>query len=121
MPKKATTTKEDIIEGAFQLVREKGHDSLTARNLAAFLGCSTQPIMYQFPSMDALKDVTYQRADAAHSEYILAAEDLLGIGLRYIRFAGFSKCVQFCTLFWAAEKDFPSGEQSNMADMNGDW
>ena len=88
MPRNPTTTKEDIIEGAFQLIREQGHEALTVRNLASFLGCSTQPVMYQFPSMDALRDLTYQRADAFHSAYILAAEDLLGIGLRYIRFAG---------------------------------
>ncbi len=87
MPKKPTTTKEAMLEGAFRLVREKGHEALTARNLASFLGCSTQPIMYQFPNMEILKDLTYQRADAFHSEYILEAGDLVEIGLRYIRFA----------------------------------
>ena len=88
MSKKPTATKEAMIEGAFRLIREKGHEYLTARNLAAFLGCSTQPIMYQFPNLDVLRDLTYQRADAFHSDYILAGEDLLEIGLRYIRFAG---------------------------------
>ena len=87
MPKKPTTTKEAIIEGAFQMIREKGHAFLTARNLAAFLGCSTQPIMYQFPNLDTLRELAYQKADAFHSEYILAGGDLLGMGLRYIRFA----------------------------------
>ena len=87
MPKKPTTTKEAMIEGAFQLIREQGHEALTVRNLASFLGCSTQPIMYQFPNTDTLRDLTYQKADAYHSAYILAAGDLLEIGLRYIRFA----------------------------------
>ena len=96
MPKKPTTTRDAMIEGAFQLIREKGHESLTARNLAAFLGCSTQPIMYQFPNLDMLRDLVYQKADAFHSdqkadafhsEYILAGGDLLEIGMRYIRFA----------------------------------
>lgn len=76
-----------MIEGAFQLIREKGHEFLTARNLAAFLGCSTQPVMYQFPNLDTLRDLTYQKADSFHSEYILAGGDLLEIGMRYIRFA----------------------------------
>lgn len=76
-----------MIEGAFGLIREKGHESLTARNLAASLGCSTQPIMYQFPNLDTLRDLTYQKADSFHSEYILAGDDLLEIGMRYIRFA----------------------------------
>ncbi|MBQ9512972.1 MAG: TetR/AcrR family transcriptional regulator, partial [Lachnospiraceae bacterium] len=57
MPKKPTTTKEAIIEGAFRLIQERGHNYLTVRNLAAFLGCSTQPIMYQFPSLDTLKEL----------------------------------------------------------------
>ena len=87
MPKKPTTTRDAMIEGAFQLIKEKGHEFLTARNLAAFLGCSTQPIMYQFPNLDTLRDLAYQRADAFHSEYILAGGDLLEIGMRYIRFA----------------------------------
>ena len=87
MPKKPTTTKEVMIEGAFNLIREQGHEALTVRNLAAFLGCSTQPIMYQFPEMETLKELTYQKADAFHSAYILDAEDLLETGLRYIRFA----------------------------------
>lgn len=87
MPKRPTTTKEAMIDGAFRLIREQGHEALTVRNLASFLGCSTQPIMYQFPDTETLKELTYQKADAFHSEYILAAEDLLELGIRYIRFA----------------------------------
>ena len=87
MPRKPITTKEEMIEGAFKLIREQGHEALTVRNLAAVLGCSTQPIMYQFPDTDVLKDLAYRKADAFHSEYILAAGDLLETGLRYIRFA----------------------------------
>lgn len=87
MPKKPTTTKEAMIEGAFRLVREQGYEALTARNLASFLGCSTQPIMYQFPNLDDLRDLTYQKADLFHTEYILTAGDLLEIGLRYVQFA----------------------------------
>ena len=88
MPKKPITTKEAMVEGAFQLIREKGHECLTARSLAAFLGCSTQPIMYQFPSLEELREQAYQRADAFHTEYILPPDgDLLSMGLRYIQFA----------------------------------
>ncbi len=87
MPKKPTTTREAMIEGAFQMVREKGHEYLTARNLAAYLGCSTQPIMYQFPNLDELRDLTYRKADAFHSEYLLASKDFLDMGLKYVQFA----------------------------------
>ena len=87
MPKKPTTTKEAMIDGAFRLIREQGHEALTVRNLASFLRCSTQPIMYQFPDTNVLKDLAYQKADAFHSKYILEAGDLLEMGIRYIRFA----------------------------------
>lgn len=87
MPKKPSTTRESMIEGAFKLIKKNGHEFLTVRNLASFLGCSTQPIMYQFPNMDILKDLVYQKADKYHSDYILKGEDLLEIGLRYIKFA----------------------------------
>lgn len=87
MPRKPVTTKEAMIEGAFNLIREQGHEALTVRNLAAFLKCSTQPIMYQFPDTEVLKELAYQKADAFHTGYILEAESLLEIGIRYVRFA----------------------------------
>ena len=76
-----------MVEGAFQLVRAQGHDALTARSLAAALGCSTQPIMYQFPSLSELREAVYQQADAYHTSYILSGNGLLEIGMRYIQFA----------------------------------
>ena len=87
MPKKPTTAKEEMIKGAFELIREEGLEFLTARNLASKLGCSTQPIMYQFPNLNELKDLAYKEADNYHSEYIFKDNDFLKIGLRYIRFA----------------------------------
>lgn len=75
------------MEAAFQLVRRDGFDALTARGLAAELGCSTQPIMYRFPDLAELKALVYQRADEYHTAYLFSAEDLLGVGLRYVQFA----------------------------------
>ena len=91
MSKKPTTPKGAMIEGAIELIREKGHEALTVRKLAAFLGCSTQPVMYQFPNLDDLKDLVYERADRFHTEYLTADDDFLEIGLRYIRFASEEK------------------------------
>ena len=115
MPKKPTTTKEAMIEGACRLIREKGHEALTARNLAAFLGCSTQPIMYQFPTLDNLKRAVFARVDHLHGEYMMAIppgqHPVLGIGLNYIRFA-----VEEPQLFRFL---FQSGyaEENNLLDM----
>ena len=73
------------------MIRERGHESLTARNLAAFLGCSTQPIMYHFPTMENLKRAVYSKADRFHTDYLMRSsgenDPILEIGLNYIRFA----------------------------------
>lgn len=87
MPRKPSTTRETIVDAAFALVRREGHDALTARLLAAELGCSTQPIMYRFPDLSELREEVYRRADAFHTRYILEGGDLPGIGIRYVRFA----------------------------------
>ena len=87
MSRKPATTREDMIEGAFQLIRKEGMTALTARRLAEELNCSTQPIMYQFPNLNDLRELVYEKADRFHTEYILKDEDFLEIGLRYIRFA----------------------------------
>ena len=87
MPRRPTTTRQAVTDGAFRLIRERGQEALTARNLASFLGCSTQPIMYHFPNLNELRELAYQKADAFHTEYLLAGGDLLEMGLRYVRFA----------------------------------
>ena len=91
MSRPPNTTREEMIQEAFCLIRREGIEALTVRNLAAALGCSTQPVMYQFPNLAELKKLVYQRADQFHTEYILSADDLVEIGLRYIRFAAEEK------------------------------
>lgn len=104
MPKKPTTTREEMIEGAFELVRNEGHQALTVRNLAVKLGCSTQPIMYQFPNIDELKDLVYEKADLFHTQYLMQTEDFLEIGLRYVQFAHEEQNL-FCFLFQSGRFD----------------
>ena len=41
MARKEQITKEKILETAFDLAREEGIDSVTARKLATRIGCST--------------------------------------------------------------------------------
>lgn len=96
MPPKARITKEMIIEAAFELARSAGAEEISARSVAERLGCSTQPVMYHFKTIDELKRAAYKKADAFHTEYITNFEaergDIMGgIGLRYIRFAAREK------------------------------
>ncbi len=96
MPPKVQITKEKIIEGGLALIRSEGADALNVRRIAAELQCSTQPIMYQFSSVDKLMAAIYSAADEFHSEYIMNVDfsdgdPMLSIGLKYIRFAAEEK------------------------------
>lgn len=90
MPPKFKITREMIVNAGFCLVRESGLESVNARNIAERLGCSTQPVLYSFKTVDEIKRAVYERADQFHTEYLMNVQDeniLLGIGLNYIRFA----------------------------------
>ena len=96
MPTKPKIDREQILEAAFQLVREEGHEALSVRNLAARLGCSTQPVLYQFHTVEELRRETYRRADEYHTAFLLdsleeSGEPLRELGLRYIRFGAEEK------------------------------
>lgn len=90
MPPKAKITKEMIISAGLEIIRRNGDSGLNVRTVAKELGCSTQPVMYLFPTVEELKNELYKKADEYHSEYIMNTDHedpLLGIGLRYIRFS----------------------------------
>ena len=90
MPPRTRISREAIIDAGLALVRREGSETLNARRVAAELGCSTQPVMYQLPTMAELRDAIYRSADDWHSQYLMIPEPdidpLLSIGLRYIRF-----------------------------------
>ena len=111
MPRRPSTTKEEMVEAAFRLVRREGLSALTARRLAGELGCSTQPIMYRFPDLEELRQLVYQKADEYHTAYLIRAEGLLGIGLRYVQFAA-DETNLFHLLFQSGHFD-----GANVADM----
>lgn len=91
MPPKIKITKEMIIDAAFEIVRTEGADNINVRNIAKKLECSTQPIMYQFNTVDEIKKEVYQKTDAVHTRYITDVQGffnnpMLEIGMLYIRF-----------------------------------
>lgn len=92
MPPRAKITKEMVIDAAFEVARETDAENINARTVAKKLGCSTQPVMYHFVTIEELKKTVYAKADCYHSEYLMNIENIqndimLGIGLNYIRFA----------------------------------
>lgn len=87
MPR-ARITQEMVVDAAFQVARTAGAEQVNARTVSQQLGCSTQPVMYHFATIEALKRAVYAKADRYHSDYLMKTEDIpLGIGLNYIRFA----------------------------------
>lgn len=91
MPPKTKITKDMIINGAIEVTKQSGYESINARSVAEYLGCSTQPIMYHFATIEDLKQAAYGQLDKMHSEYLMRVsseeEPFLEIGLNYIRFA----------------------------------
>lgn len=91
MPK-AKILKDMVIDAAFEIARESGIDNVNARTVSEKLGCSTQPVMYHFKTIEELKAAVYEKADEFHTGYLMSVrtpEDgvMMNIGLNYIRFA----------------------------------
>ena len=84
-------TREEMVEAAVRVVREKGIDALTAKALAGELGVSTQPVFTCFHTIEEAKREVRVAAERVYDRYV---EDglrmkvpFLGVGMQYIRFA----------------------------------
>lgn len=90
MPPRVKVTRQMVADAAFEQVRESGHESLNARTIAARLGCSTQPVLYNFKTVDEIRAAAYEIADGFHTAFILPKETdeepMLALGLNYVRF-----------------------------------
>ena len=93
MPPKVKITKEDIVNGAVEIVRQGGAQAINARTVAGVLNCSTQPVFSNFATMDALRLAVVEKAYSLYQEYA-ASEEKKGDypaykanGMAYIRFA----------------------------------
>lgn len=91
MPPKPKYTKEEIINAALDMVREKGADSLTARDLGAKLNTSARPIFTAFENMEDLKNAVTDAGVEMFKEYSKNFTDYTPafkqIGMQIISFA----------------------------------
>lgn len=71
MPPKAKVNREMIVEAAYELIRESGESCLNARSIAGKLGCSTQPVLYCFKTMEEIREEVYRKADEFHSHFLM--------------------------------------------------
>ena len=90
MPPKVKITKNMVADASFEVIRAKGHENLNARTISEYLGCSTQPVLYSFKTVDEIRESAYEIADRYHTEFIMPTEKdgnpMLALGLNYVRF-----------------------------------
>ena len=55
MGRKVQITRQMILDGAFKLLRTEGAENISYRKLATYTGCSTQPIAWQFETIERLR------------------------------------------------------------------
>ena len=92
MAKTVSITKDLLRKSAFEMAREQGVNEVTARKLAAYAGCSTQPIFRNYANMeDCLNDVyedTLLYFDEFYNKYDKGSHiPFVNLGMAYISFA----------------------------------
>lgn len=90
MPPRSRYNADRILDAAEALTRREGIAAVTARSVAAELGCSTAPVFTHFRAMDDLLEQLMDRIIARFVEAagaVVHADPLLGAGLGWLRFA----------------------------------
>lgn len=91
MPPKPKYTKEEIVNAAFELTREKGIDAVVAREVGKRLKTSASPIFTVWDSMEELKEEVRKLARQKFQEYMDGIFDYVPsfkeFGMRWVRFA----------------------------------
>ena len=90
MPPKVRISKEMVTDASVEIIRKSGYENLNARAIAEYLNCSTQPVLYNYRTVDEIREAAYQAADAYHTSFIMPKETdrnpMLALGLNYVRF-----------------------------------
>ena len=70
MPRKFMFEKEEIVNAALDITREKGISAVTARALAEKLGSSSKPLFSIFENMSELRLAVIEAADREYQEFL---------------------------------------------------
>ena len=91
MPPKAKFTRDEIIEAALAILREKDISAVTAREIGNYLGCSARPIFTVFENMGELLEALALKVREIYTGYVQEGlqQDpaFKGVGQAYILFA----------------------------------
>lgn len=97
MPPKIKVSKKEIVSAALEIIRKGGTGALNARTVAAALNCSTQPIFFNYATMEDLKADVKKAAFSEYEAYLHREMEkgeyppYKASGMSYIRFAGEEK------------------------------
>lgn len=108
MSKNVTITKEMILASAFDIVREKGLEGISNRELAKKLNCSIRPIYYQFQNVEELYNELYVEIEKYFYKFLMdnMNDDMpkyKQVGINYIKFAKEEK--EFFKILFMSEID----------------
>ncbi len=121
MPPIKKFTKEEIIDVAYQIVKEEGFSGLNARRVAKELKASVQPIFHNFKTMDELNHAVYERILELYHSYMFRGEGTekfyKQIGISYVCFA--RDYPEFFKVLFMQKTDLKAAEFL-MADACGD-
>ncbi len=93
MPRDFMFTKEQIINAALSLTREKGFSAVSARTLGEKLGTSSRPVFGRFENMEEVKSAIIETANELYQSYRKTEIEsgkyvpFKASGMAYIRFA----------------------------------
>ena len=62
MGRKTQITKEIMLQAAYEILKEEGYPMVNIKTIAAKVGCSTQPISWQFGNMQGMRKELYKYA-----------------------------------------------------------
>ena len=120
MPPKFKFTKDEMIDAAVQVVREKGVGALRAKDVADKLGVSTQPVFTCFSTMAEAKREVYFAAERIYKSYVEKGLSekipFYGFGAAYIKFAE-KEPELYKLLFLTPSKETGGGAHTAMLSM----
>lgn len=91
MARKTVFDKDYILEKTSDFIKEYGVDSMNARDLCKYIGCSTQPLFKNFINMEGLKKSIKKYLHDYYDEFIFKIVDkedyLFTISYAYALFA----------------------------------
>lgn len=121
MPKAMQYSKQDVVQVAYEIVKEEGLEGINARKIAKKLNSSVHPIFNHFENIEELKKAVVEKIVETYHSYMISGKGkekyYKQMGLSYIQFA--KDFPQFFRIMFMNPTKL-SAEKFIMADSAGD-